>query len=337
MPAQPDLPIRLRRLRASDARRALVRETQLHPSDFIQPLFVTEPGGQPEPIEALPGQYRWPLDHLGEPCQRALAAGVPAVALFPNIQPAHKSADGRHALESEQLGLRAIRKTRAETPELDVIADVALDPFTTHGHDGLLNAQGTEVLNDETVAVLAQMAVLQAEAGATFVAPSDMMDGRVGAIRQALDAAGFNQTAIMAYAAKFSSAYYGPFRQAVGSAQAAGTTLLNKDTYQLDPANRRQARREALLDAREGADLLMVKPAGPYLDIIRDLREATDLPLAAYQVSGEYAQLQAAARMGWLDLERCRDESLLAIKRAGADCILTYFATEAAEAFSQDG
>ncbi|MBA3848962.1 MAG: porphobilinogen synthase, partial [Opitutus sp.] len=212
------------------------------------------------------------------------------------------------------------------------ITDVALDPYTSHGHDGVLNAEKDNVENDRTVAILAKMAVLQAEAGVDFVAPSDMMDGRVGAIRRALDAAGHTDTAILAYSVKYNSAYYGPFRDAVGSAQAAGTRLLSKATYQMNPANRREAIREMQLDVAEGADVVMVKPAGAYLDIIREVRNATEAPVAAYQVSGEYAQIHAAARLGWLDLARTRHEALLAIKRAGADMILTYFAKDMAKA-----
>jgi porphobilinogen synthase len=219
---------------------------------------------------------------------------------------------------------------KAALPDLVVITDVALDPYTSHGHDGVLTAARDDVDNDRTVAILAEMAVLQARAGVDFVAPSDMMDGRVGAVRRALDAAGCTDTGILAYSAKYNSAYYGPFRDAVGSAQAAGTRLLSKATYQMNPANRREAVTEVLLDDAEGADIVMVKPAGLYLDIIRDVREATRKPVAAYQISGEYAQLQAAARLGWLDLARCRRESLVAIKRAGADLILTYFAKEMA-------
>ena len=213
-----------------------------------------------------------------------------------------------------------------------MITDIALDPYTDHGHDGVLTDAGIDVDNDRTLEVLARMSVLNAASGVDLVAPSDMMDGRVGVIREALDVAGFSNTAILAYSAKFASAYYGPFREAVGSASAAGTRLLGKQTYQLNPANRREARMETRLDEEEGADILMVKPAGPYLDIIRELRDATDLPVAAYQVSGEYAQIHAAARLGWLDLAKVRDESLLAIKRAGADMILTYFAREIAAA-----
>jgi porphobilinogen synthase len=226
--------------------------------------------------------------------------------------------------------LRAVRAVKKAVPELTIVTDVALDPYTSHGHDGVLNTARDDVENDRTVGILTRMAVLQARAGVDLVAPSDMMDGRVGAIRRALDAAGFSGTGIMAYSAKFNSAYYGPFRDAVGSAQAAGTRLLSKATYQMNPANRREAVAEVLLDDAEGADILMVKPAGLYLDIIREVREATRKPVAAYQISGEYAQIQAAARLGWLDLARCRYESLLAIKRAGADLILTYFAKEMA-------
>jgi porphobilinogen synthase len=225
-----------------------------------------------------------------------------------------------------------VRAVKKAVPELTVITDVALDPYTSHGHDGVLTPAGDDVANDRTVGILARMAILQARAGVDLVAPSDMMDGRVGAIRRALDAAGHTDTGIMAYSAKFNSAYYGPFRDAVGSAQAAGTRLLSKATYQLNPANRREAISEALLDESEGADIVMVKPAGLYLDIIRDVREVTRKPVAAYQISGEYSQIHAAAQLGWLDLARCRHESLLAIKRAGADMILTYFAKDMAAA-----
>ncbi len=322
------LPRRPRRLRQSPAIRALVRETEIRPADLIQPLFVIDGDGEPEAIESLPGQSRWPLAKLVEECRRLAGLGIPAVALFPKLEPSLKTPRGEQALNPDTLVLRAVRAVKLAVPELAVITDVALDPYTIHGHDGLLSDDGRRVLNDETVEVLARMAVLKAEAGADFVAPSDMMDGRVGAIREALDAHRLTDTGIMAYSAKFASAYYGPFRDAVGSSQAAGTTLLDKATYQLDPANRREAQTETALDEAEGADVLMVKPAGPYLDIIRELRDATALPVAAYQVSGEYAQLHAAARLGWLNLPCCRDESLLAIKRAGADMILTYFAAD---------
>ncbi len=246
------------------------------------------------------------------------------------MDPAQKDARGTAALDDNGLVLRAVRAIKRAVPSLTVMTDIALDPYTTHGHDGVLSAKGDEVANDETVDILMRMAVLHAAAGVDFVAPSDMMDGRIGAIRSALNDAGYTQTAIMAYSAKFASVYYGPFRDAVGSAQAAGTHTLDKRTYQLNPANRREALLEAALDEAEGADILMVKPAGAYLDIIREVRNATQRPVAAYQVSGEYAQIHAAAERGWLDLPKARLESLIAIKRAGADMILTYFAKEMA-------
>ncbi|MBL6838950.1 MAG: porphobilinogen synthase, partial [Puniceicoccaceae bacterium] len=269
---------------------------------------------------------RLSIADLIKECRELVSLGISGVALFPKLDASLKSDDGREALNPETLVLRAIRAIKAEVPEITVIADLALDPYTVHGHDGLWDAAAQDLANDATVEVLAEMAVLAAEAGVDIVAPSDMMDGRVAAIRAALDGNDFEKTAIMAYSAKFASAYYGPFRDAVGSASASGTHSLDKRTYQLNPANRREALTEITLDEDEGADILMVKPAGPYLDIIREVREETELPLAAYQVSGEYAQIMAAAERGWLDLERCRDESLLAIRRAGADMILTYFA-----------
>jgi porphobilinogen synthase len=278
----------------------------------------------------MPGVARLNIADLVKECRALWKLGVPAVALFPKIDPTLKDPSGSIALHEDGLILRAVRAVKKTLPEMAVITDIALDSCTTHGHDGLLSEDGVEILNDPTVAILAKMALLHARAGVDFVAPSDMMDGRVAAIRAALDAGGCEHTAIMAYSSKFASAYYGPFRDAVGSAKAAGTRSLDKRTYQLSPANRREAIMEALTDEAEGADILMVKPAGPYLDIIRDVREATRKPIAAYQVSGEYAQLQAAAKLGWLDLERTSMESLLAIKRAGADMILTYFAKSTA-------
>jgi len=268
-------------------------------------------------------------------CAELHALGVPAVALFPKLEAALKDATGTQALNKNTLILRAVRAVKKALPTLTIITDVALDPYTNHGHDGVLTAAQDDVDNDRTVDILCRMAVLQAAAGVDFVAPSDMMDGRVGAIRQALDAAGYTSTGILAYSAKYNSAYYGPFRDAVGSAQAAGTRLLSKATYQMNPANRREALSEVALDESEGADIVMIKPAGPYLDIIREVRNASKKPIAAYQVSGEYAQIHAAARLGWLDLVRCRDESLLAIKRAGADMILTYFAKDVAKALAK--
>lgn len=326
-----DLIHRPRRMRRTAALRALANETELQVHHLIQPIFVIDGDGAAEPIESMPGIARLTIARLIAECRELAALGIPAVALFPKLDDSLKTDDGREALNPGTLVLRAIRAIKAELPQMAVITDLALDPYTVHGHDGLFDAQAGDLINDATVEILAEMAVLAAEAGADFVAPSDMMDGRVGAIRAALDDTGFEQTNIMAYSAKFASAYYGPFRDAVGSANSAGTHHLDKRTYQLNPGNRREALTEVALDEEEGADVLMIKPAGPYLDIIREVRESTELPLAAYQVSGEYAQLQAAAERGWLDLERCRDESLLAIRRAGADMILTYFARAYAE------
>lgn len=326
-----DLTRRPRRLRRTTAIRSLATETIVRPENLIQPLFVMEGEGKPEPVDSMPGIFRFNLDDLIGECRELHALGIPAVALFPRIDASRKTEDGREALHPDTLVLRAISAVKEAVPEIAVITDLALDPYTTHGHDGLLDAAGCDLANDATVEVLAEMAVLAARSGADIVAPSDMMDGRVGAIREALDGNDFEHTAILAYSAKFASAYYGPFREAVGSASSAGTVALDKRTYQLNPANRREALTEAVLDETEGADILMVKPAGPYLDVIRELREEIDLPLAAYQVSGEYAQIMAASERGWLDADRCRDESLLAIRRAGADMILTYFAKSFAE------
>ena len=317
---------RPRRMRRTASLRALACETEVLPKHLIQPVFVIEGEGAPEPIESMPGIFRLSIADLIKECRELVSLGISGVALFPKLDASLKSDDGREALNPETLVLRAIRAIKAEVPEITVITDLALDPYTVHGHDGLWDVAAQDLANDATVEVLAEMAVLAAEAGVDIVAPSDMMDGRVAAIRAALDDNDFEKTAIMAYSAKFASAYYGPFRDAVGSASASGTHSLDKRTYQLNPANRREALTEITLDEDEGADILMVKPAGPYLDIIREVREETELPLAAYQVSGEYAQIMAAAERGWLDLERCRDESLLAIRRAGADMILTYFA-----------
>ncbi|HTL67988.1 MAG TPA: porphobilinogen synthase [Lacunisphaera sp.] len=329
---QLNLTHRPRRLRRFASRRALVEETVLRAADLIAPLFVVDGKGAPEPIASMPGVSRFNVNDLVGECRELHALGVPAVALFPKLDPKLKDADGTEALNPKTLVLRAVRAVKAAVPELTVITDVALDPYTSHGHDGVLTAALDNVDNDRTVGILCRMAVMQAAAGVDFVAPSDMMDGRVGAIRRALDEAGYTDTGILAYSAKYNSAYYGPFRDAVGSAKAAGTRLLSKATYQMNPANRREAVREVQLDVQEGADIVMVKPAGLYLDIIREVRNATRVPVAAYQISGEYAQIHAAAQLGWLDLARCRDESLLAIKRAGADMILTYFAKDVAKA-----
>ena len=321
-----DLTRRPRRMRRTASLRALASETEVLPQHLIQPVFVIEGEGAPEAIDSMPGIFRLSIKDTVAECRELHGLGVSGVALFPKLDESLKSDDGREALNPNTLVLRAIRAVKAAVPELTVITDLALDPYTEHGHDGLWDAAAQDLANDATVEVLTEMAVLAAEAGVDMVAPSDMMDGRVGAIRSALDDNDFEKTAIMAYSAKFASALYGPFRDAVGSASSAGSHNLNKRSYQLNPANRREALVEIALDEEEGADVLMVKPAGPYLDIIREVREETELPLAAYQVSGEYTQIMAAAEKGWLDLERCRNESLLAIRRAGADMILTYFA-----------
>jgi porphobilinogen synthase len=321
---------RPRRLRRTAELRALVEETVLRPADLIAPLFVIDGKGRPEPIGSMPGVYRYTIPDLVKECRSLRKLGVLAVALFPKLDARLKDEDGTAALREDALILRAVRAVKGALPNMIVMTDIALDPYTTHGHDGVLLADRSDVDNDRTVAILAKMAVLHASAGVDLVAPSDMMDGRVGAIRRALDAADREGTAIMAYTAKYASAYYGPFRDAVGSAKASGTHSLDKRGYQLNPANRREAVTELRLDEAEGADIVMVKPAGLYLDIIRELRFATRKPIAAYQVSGEYSQIHAAARLGWLDLAQCRRESLVSIKRAGANMILTYFAKDVA-------
>lgn len=324
-----DLLQRPRRTRRSEALRRLVRETVLRPEDLIWPLFIHSEAGD-TPVESMPGVSRLGKESLLKSCGRALELGIPAVALFPSIPASLKDETGTHAYDEANLLYTSIAEVKRRFPELLVVADVALDPYTSHGHDGLLAPGGCSVENDQTVEALCRLAILEAASGADIVAPSDMMDGRVGVIRRALDAAGHHETAILSYAAKFCSAYYGPFRDAVGS--KIGKDSISKATYQMDPANSREAVREVLLDVEQGADIVMVKPAGPYLDVIRLVREAVDVPVAAYQVSGEFSQIHAAARLGWLDYERTRDESLLAIKRAGADMILTYFAPEVASA-----
>jgi porphobilinogen synthase len=325
-----DLIRRPRRNRQTAAIRALVRENRIHVDDLIQPLFIKDGNGAPEDIPSLPGVQRLNLRNMLAEVKALAALGIRAVALFPQIDPALKDNRGKYAVSSKNWFFAAIRELRKEVPEMLIVADVALDPYTSHGHDGVLDAKG-EVANDETVHILTHYATELAEAGTDIVAPSDMMDGRIGAIRDELDREGFTQTSILAYAVKFASAYYGPFREAVGSSTKKGTAPLDKRTYQLDPANLREALLEARLDEDQGADILMVKPAGLYLDVIAAVKGGTVLPVAAYQVSGEYAQIHAAANAGWLDLEKARDESLLAIKRAGADIILTYFAKTVAE------
>jgi len=322
-----NLPIRPRRNRRTPALRGLVRETVLHPEDFIYPLFIQE-GDRDEAILSMPGCSRWSLAGLVGEVGAARAVGVKAVVLFPKIDDSLKTPGAEECANPDGLVPRAIRAIKAAFPEVAVITDVALDPYNSDGHDGLVSTDPSgdpRILNDETIAVLCRQALSHAAAGADMVSPSDMMDGRVGAIRSALDAAGHEQVGILSYTAKYASAYYGPFRGALDSAPKAG----DKMTYQMDPANAREALREMEIDIAEGADMIMVKPAGPYLDIIRRLRDSCDLPMAAYQVSGEYLMIKSAARDGWIDETKVMMESLLGIKRAGADMILTYFAKEA--------
>jgi porphobilinogen synthase len=321
----------MRRNRTNPSVRALVRESVLRVEDLIQPLFVREGDGDPDPVASMPGVLRHSVTTLAEECRKIADLGIPAVALFPRIDSLHKDLSGTHATADSNVLFDAIREVKKNVPGLTLIIDVALDPYTDHGHDGIPDGRGS-IENDSTVEALCRLAVAQAEAGADIVAPSDMMDGRVGAIRRSLDAAGHQGVGILAYSAKYASAFYGPFRDAVGSGTVSAP--LDKRTYQMDPANVREAILEVELDAQEGADMVMVKPAGPYLDVIRAVRERTSLPLAAYQVSGEYAQIHAAARLGWLDYASTRDEALLAIKRAGADMILSYFASEVAPTLS---
>ncbi|MEQ1749878.1 MAG: porphobilinogen synthase [Prosthecobacter sp.] len=320
-----NLSIRPRRNRQSPAIRDLVRETELTPGHLIYPLFLQE-GDVNTPIDAMPGCQRWSVADLVEEAGMAHVLGVPAVVLFPRIADDLKTRGAEECHNDNGLVPRAIRALKKAHPTLTVITDVALDPYNSDGHDGLVTDDG-RILNDETVAVLCEQALCHARAGADIVSPSDMMDGRVGALRAALDGAGFTSVSIMSYTAKYASAYYGPFRGALDSAPKAG----DKKTYQMDPANAREALREAALDEAEGADILMVKPAGPYLDIICKLRAATTLPIAAYQVSGEYLMIKAGAATGWLDEDKVALESLLGIRRAGADMILTYFAKRVAE------
>ena len=316
---------RMRRNRQTDWSRRLVRENRLHVDDLIWPLFVQEGDGQ-TPIDSMPGAHRHSIDKLVEAVGNAVAVSIPAVAIFPVIPYADKTEDGSLSFNANNLVCRAVRAVKAAHPDIGIICDVALDPFTTHGQDGLL-IDG-EIVNDETVEVLCKQAVCQANAGCDIIAPSDMMDGRIGAIRDALDAAGHYRTQIMAYSAKYASAFYGPFRDAVGSKSALGSA--DKRTYQQDPANTDEALREVALDISEGADMVMVKPGMPYLDVVRRVKDAFGVPTFAYQVSGEYAMLQAAAANGWLNLDAVVDESLIAFKRAGADGILTYAALDVA-------
>jgi porphobilinogen synthase len=319
--------VRMRRMRRDDFSRRLMRESRLSCDDLIYPMFVLDGEGQREAVASMPGIERLSIDLLLKEAEALVALGIPAVALFPVTPVEQKTEDAREAWNPDGLAQRAVRALKAAFPELGVITDVALDPFTTHGQDGLIDASGY-VLNDETVAVLVKQALSHAEAGADVVAPSDMMDGRIGQIREALEAAGHIHTRILAYAAKYASSFYGPFRDAVGSAANLGAG--NKFTYQMDPANSDEALWEVALDLEEGADMVMVKPGMPYLDIVRRIKEQFAAPTLVYQVSGEYAMLMAAAQNGWLDERAVVMESLLGFKRAGADAILTYFAKRVA-------
>ncbi|WP_034436714.1 porphobilinogen synthase [Candidatus Contendibacter odensensis] len=319
---------RPRRMRRDEFSRRLMQETVLTAADLIQPLFVIEGDKRREPVASMPGVERLSIDQLLREAERLTALEVPAVALFPVTPPEAKSLDAAEAYNSQGLAQRAVRALKARFPQLGVMTDVALDPFTRHGQDGLLDDSGY-VLNDETVSVLTRQALSHAEAGADIVAPSDMMDGRIGAIREALESNDFVHTRILAYSAKYASSFYGPFRDAVGSAGALGKG--NKYSYQMDPANSDEALREVAMDLDEGADIVMIKPGMPYLDIVRRVKDQFAAPTFVYQVSGEYAMLLAAARNGWLDERAVVMESLLSIKRAGADAILSYFAGQAAD------
>ena len=321
--------VRMRRLRSSPAARAMVAENSLSASDLIWPVFVKDGAANlREAIPTMPGVFRLGLGALREEAERAAALGIPAMAVFPATEPRLKTADGGEALNAEGLVPRAVAAMKSAAPGVLALADVALDPYTSHGQDGVLNSRG-EVANDETVEVLTRQAIVLAKAGADIVAPSDMMDGRVGAIRRELEREGFENTMIMSYAAKYASGFYGPFREAVGSAASLGTG--GKRSYQMDPANAREALREMALDLEEGADMLMVKPGMPYLDVVREASREFAAPVFAYQVSGEYAMLKLAAERGGLEERSCVLESLLAFKRAGARGALTYFAPQAAE------
>ena len=322
---------RMRRMRRDDFSRRLMRENALTPDDFIYPVFVLDGEKRVEKVASMPGVERKSLDLLLKTAERALTLGVPALALFPVVDQSFKTEGAEEAYNPEGLVPRVVRALKKEFPELGVITDVALDPYTIHGQDGLIDPADPRgyVLNDETLEVLVRQALCHAEAGADVVAPSDMMDGRVGAIRSALEAKKLIYTRILAYSAKYASAFYGPFRDAVGSAANLGKG--NKYTYQMDPANSDEAIREVALDLAEGADMVMVKPGMPYLDIVRRVKEELKVPTYVYQVSGEYAMLKAAAQNGWLNEEACVLEALLGFKRAGADGILTYFALDAAE------
>jgi porphobilinogen synthase len=327
VPASPlDLTTRPRRNRKAEWARRLVRENVLTPDDLIWPLFVIDGTDKRIPIASMPGVERLSVDQAVRDAERATRLNIPCIALFPYTEPALRDEHGSEALNADNLVCQSVRAIKKEFPDLGILCDVALDPFTSHGHDGLI--ENGKILNDETVAVLVRQALVQAQAGCDIIAPSDMMDGRVGAIRTALDGAGLVDVQIMAYAAKYASAFYGPFRDAIGSAK---TLTGDKRTYQMDSANSDEALREVELDIAEGADMVMVKPGMPYLDVLRRVKDTFAMPTFAYQVSGEYAMIAAAAANGWIDGERAMMESLLGFKRAGADGVLTYFAPQAAE------
>lgn len=335
MSFQPPAPFpqhRARRMRRDAFGRDLVREHSLAPQDLLYPVFLHEGHDRRAAIASMPGVERLSLDLVLPLAADCLKLGIPVLALFPVLDPACKTADGREARNPEGLIARAVRSIKKEFPELGLMTDVALDPYTSHGQDGVLDSDG-QILNDETLPLLVEQALVQAQAGVDIVAPSDMMDGRIGAIRQALESRGLIHTRIMAYSAKYASAFYGPFRDAVGSRSALGKA--DKKTYQMDPGNSDEALREVAQDIAEGADMVMVKPGMPYLDIVRRVKDTFRMPTFAYQVSGEYAMLQAAAAQGWIDRQAALLESLLAFKRAGADGVLSYFAPEAARLLLQ--
>ena len=317
---------RPRRLRRNPSIRSLVRENYLSVDDFIYPMFVMEGENSRVEIPSMPEAYRFTLDLLVKEVEEIYALGIKAIALFPAVPEEKKDLTGTESFNPEGLAQRAVRSIKSAVPDVIIFTDVALDPFTTHGHDGIIDDNGV-IINDQTVEVLVKMSVSQAEAGTDFVSPSDMMDGRIGAIREGLDAAGFENVGILAYSAKYASAYYGPFRDALGSAPKSG----DKKTYQMDPANSREAIKEVYLDIAEGADIVMVKPALAYLDIIAKVKDATNVPVAAYNVSGEYAMVKAAAQLGWIDEKKVMFETLLSMKRAGADIILSYHAKAVAQ------
>lgn len=327
-PAPPQFPaIRMRRMRKDAFSRAMMRENVITAADLIYPVFLLDGKNQCEKIASMPGVERMSIDHLLGVAEECVALGIPVMALFPVINPSLKTPDGIEATNPKGLVPRAVRELKQRFPELGLLTDVALDPYTSHGQDGVLNAEGY-VQNDETTAILVRQALTQAEAGVDIVAPSDMMDGRIGAIRNALESHHYIHTRIMAYSAKYASAFYGPFRDAVGSSATLGKA--NKSTYQMDPANSDEALREVALDLAEGADMVMVKPGMPYLDIVRRVKDEFRVPTFAYQVSGEYAMIKAAAQNGWLDHDKTMMEAIMAFKRAGADGVLTYFALDVA-------